>query len=73
MSRALYYLRHRNTPEVFPVTNVLFPLDGSEGSAAAHPGTELSPSFRVWYRFDPLESQVQPPIQPGSNPDAARV
>jgi hypothetical protein len=38
MPRALYCLRHRTTPEVFPVTDVLFPETGARGFLAGHSG-----------------------------------
>jgi hypothetical protein len=38
MPRALYCLRHRTTPEVFPVTDVLFPETGARGFLDGHSG-----------------------------------
>src|ERR1017187_9758764 len=62
MSRALYYLRHRNPPEVFPITRVLFFPPGA--GAAAIPVSD---------RFNSLESAFKPLSSPNSTQHHSRI
>jgi hypothetical protein len=68
MSRALYYLRHRNPPQVFPVTRGLFFSPGS-GAAVVPVSARFTPRFP----FQLVSIAAQAPIQPSPILESAGV